>query len=132
MEVTLIFEKAGDKSFSCLVEEDFEKFTLIGYGKSVREAEEDVYIVAKELKEMGYEVPELEVAKRKYDIGSFFNYFPINITQFAHFYGMNASMLRQYASLQRTPRKARREQLATAIQDFGKLLSDNRRVIDID
>ena len=33
-----------------------------------------------------------------FDVSAFFNYYPISITAFAKYIGMNASLLRQYAA----------------------------------
>jgi hypothetical protein len=81
-------------------------FGLHGDGKTARKAIEDFYAARDEMKdfyaEQGKEFPELEF-EFILDIGAFFSYYPINVTAFAEYVGMNASQLRQYACGLRTP-----------------------------
>ena len=48
--VTVSFETQNAGSFSCIVEDEFEKFGLIGYGKTAREAEADMFVAADEIR----------------------------------------------------------------------------------
>lgn len=132
MDVTLVFEKGGDKNFSCFIEEDTGKCGFIGYGPTARIAEEDIEVERKEYMEMGEDVPSFNVVRKKFDIGAFFDYFPINVTQFAKFAGINASQLRQYASCQRNPSKKTKENIENAIRSLGKILMDESYAIGID
>ena len=49
--VTVSFEMQEAGSFSCIVEDEFDKFGLIGYGKTAREAEADMFTAAEETRE---------------------------------------------------------------------------------
>lgn len=130
--VTLVFEKQEEGNFSCFVEEKFDNFGLVGYGSTSREAEEDLYLSAKEtreiLEEKGMSMPELAYEKRKFDVGSFFSYYPyFNISQFAKHSGLNPSQMRQYASGNRKPTKEKKEKINAAIRSLAEtLLSDSR------
>lgn len=132
MDVTLVFEKGGEKNFSCFIEEKTGDCGLIGYGPTAKIAEDDIEVGRKEYLEMGFDLPELNVVRRKFDIGAFFDYFPLNVTQFAKFAGMNASQLRQYASCQRNPSKKTKERIENAIHSLGKILMNEGRAIGID
>ena len=133
-EVTVIFEMQNDRSFSCIVEDKFEKFGLIGYGSTAREAEEDVFTELKELREIDkIDAPDIEIKFRKFDVGSFFSYYPFfNITAFAKFAGINAAQVRQYASGIRQPTAQKKEQLNTAIHKLIETLSSDSRAFSID
>jgi len=135
MDVTYVFEKHEDRSFSCFIEEELPDIAPIGYGSSVAAAELDMIEAQKELealqKEKGDAITPTQCVRRKYDVGSFFDYFPINITRFARMYGFNASQLRQYVSLQREPSKKKKQQIAEAIKDFGNALHNNTHVLDM-
>ena len=50
-KVTVTFEMQNDHSFSCIVDDKFEKFGLIGYGPTAREAELDVFVSVNEMRE---------------------------------------------------------------------------------
>ncbi|EFL46949.1 hypothetical protein HMPREF9296_2510 [Prevotella disiens FB035-09AN] len=129
MEVTVFFEK-NDKLFSCVVEQDINNCSLIGYGTSAQKAEDDLENLRKEYNAMGKNIPELNIVERRFDIGSLFNYYPINISQFATYSGINASLLRQYVSGHRAASKKRQEQIENAIKVLGhKLLSQSRILI---
>lgn len=134
-QVSVIFEMQNDRSFSCIVEDKFEKFGLIGYGSTAREAEEDVFTGLQETKEMLGEtdVPDIEIGFRKFDVGSFFSYYPFfNITQFAKFADINAAQVRQYASGIRQPTAQKKERLNAAIHKLIETLSSDSRAFCID
>ncbi len=133
--VTVSFEMQEAGSFSCIVEDEFDKFGLIGYGKTAREAEADMFTAAEETREdLGAdEVPEIEIGFRKFDVGSFFSYYPFfNITQFAKFVGMNATQMRQYASGARRPTKQKKDQLNAVIRQLSETLLSDSRALSID
>lgn len=134
-KVTVTFEAQSDKSYSCIVNEKFEKFGLIGYGATARAAESDVFVALSELKErLGSEiVPQIEIVGRNFDVPSFFNYYPyFNITQFAKFAGMNATQMRQYASGIRKPTKQKLEQLNEAVRHIAETFLSDCRAFSID
>lgn len=133
-KVTVTFEAQSDKSYSCIVNEKFEKFGLIGYGATAREAEKDVFVALSELKDrLGDDVPQIEINGRTFDVPSFFSYYPyFNITQLAKFAGMNATQLRQYASGIRKPTKQKLEQLNEAIKNIAEMFLADSRAFSID
>jgi hypothetical protein len=136
VDVTLVYEKAGDKNFSCFVEEEFEKFGLTGFGTTAKQAEDDLFVAKNEIEEelakKGDKMPEIVVKGRKFDVGSFFDYYPINITQFAKFAGINASQLRQYVSNQRNASKKKEMQIMDAVRSLGKIFVNEGCAIGID
>lgn len=101
-EVTLVVEKAADGGYACYSQEDFDGFSLSGYGNTAKEAILDLMVTFNEIKEIratdGLETPELTFAYR-YDMQSFFNYFSyLNVSRIGELAGINPSLLRQYAS----------------------------------
>lgn len=99
---TIIVEKASDGGYSAFVEEDFDGFGLSGYGDTAKEAILDLKVAYSEIRELrtqeGLDTPELDFVY-KYDMQSFFNYFNyLNISRIGEIAGINASLLRQYAS----------------------------------
>ncbi len=127
LRVTIKVEKSpGEEFYSCYMVEDMPKFGLAGYGKSAREAIEDIYIAEKETRELwaekGEEIPELEF-RFKFDIGSFFNYYKyLSITGVAQKAGINASLMRQYAIGRHVPRGKRKQQIEECLHDIGNEL----------
>ena len=134
-KVKVTFEAQGDNSYSCIVNEKFDKFGLIGYDSTARAAEEDVFVALSELKErLGSEdVPQIEISRRSFDVPSFFSYYPyFNITQLAKFEGLNAAQLRQYVSGVRKPTKQKLEQLNEAIRHVAETFLSDSRAFSID
>ncbi len=133
--VEVTFEMQGDKSYSCIVDYEFPKYGLIGYGATAREAEKDVFTSLREMKDQlgEAEVTDIEITFRKFDVGSFFSYYPFfNVTQFAKFAGMNAAQVRQYASGIRQPTPQKKEQLNAAILKVAETLLSDSRAFRID
>ncbi len=128
MCVTVQVEKQpGEKNFSCFVVDDTPGFLLTGYGYSAKEAIEDLYVAEKEMREIleeqGKEMPELEF-KFRFDIGSFFNYYNyLNVTGVAKRIGMNASVLRRYATGAKTPKAKTMQRIEECLHDLGKELN---------
>lgn len=134
-KVTVTFEAQSDKSYSCIVNEKFDKFGLIGYGDTARAAEGDVYVALAELKERlgSDEVPQIEITRRSFDVPSFFSYYPyFNITQLAKFAGLNATQVRQYASGVRKPTKQKLSQLNEAVRNIAETFLSDSRAFSID
>ncbi len=102
IKVKVIMEKGKDGNYSCYTDHNFKTFSVAGYGASVEEAKADFEKAYQEEREMeaeaGRQAPEIEIEWR-YDIQSFFKCFDyLKISNFAKKAGMNASLLRQYAS----------------------------------
>lgn len=134
VKTSVTFETMNDHSFSCIVNHEFEGYGLIGYGRTAREAEEDVFTEIKEMRELdNMDAVDIEITERKFDVGSFFSYYPFfNITNFAKFTGMNPAQVRQYASGIRQPTSQKKEMLNKAIQSVIETLSQDSRAFCID
>lgn len=125
--INVIIEKASDKNYSCFMEQGVDKLSVYGAGSSVRKTIDNFYSGLKDakdfLEEEGKKMPELNF-NFLMDVGSFFDYYPINVTAFAKYIGMNASLLRQYASGKRTPK----EKALTRIRDGLKKFKEDINV----
>ena len=100
-KITVVVETGRDL-FSCFMSgADDLGFGIVGDGKTVRKAMEDFMAGHDEMRDyyasIGKPFPELEF-EFVFDVGAFLNYYPINVTAFAEYIGMNASLLRRYAS----------------------------------
>ena len=117
--VTVVVE-SGKDSFGCFMSNDSDdlNFGLIGDGKTVKAAIDDFYVCWDEAKkcfeEEGTEFPDLEF-KFVLDVGAFFNYYPLSISAFAKYIGMNASLLRQYAAGIKVPQAKSLEKIRQGI-----------------
>jgi hypothetical protein len=134
-KITVSFETINAGSFSCIMEDEFDKFGLIGYGKTAREAEADLFVALRETKEgLGDgDVPDIEIGFRKFDVGAFFSYYPFfNITQFSKFVGINAAQMRQYASGIRRPTKQKKDDINRAVRYIVETLFSESRAFCID
>lgn len=123
----VIVEKAADKSYWCfLANDEGLDFGITSSGKSAREAIADFYVardeVAASLKEEGKALPDLDF-EFKFDVGSLFDYYPLNVTTFARYIGMNASLLRQYASGAKVPQAKSLAKIKDGIDTFVKELN---------
>lgn len=107
--VTVVVE-TGKDLYSCFMAskgtEDLS-FSLIGDGKTAREAVNDFLVCRDEMRELykeeGLDFPEIDF-NFVFDVGAFFNFYPISVTAFAKYIGMNASLMRQYAAGIKEPR----------------------------
>ena len=119
-----VIVETGKDLFSCfMVGEDSGLTGLHGDGKSARKAIDDFYLCYEEEKqyfqEQGKEAPDLEF-EFIFDIGAFFSYYLINVTGFAEYAGMNASLLRQYACGLKSPSKYTIGKIRDAIDKYKK------------
>ena len=104
-----VIVETGKDLFSCfMVGKNIGLTGLVGDGKTARKAIDDFRLCYEEekqySKEQGREVPNLEF-EFIFDIGAFFSYYMINVSAFAKFAGINASLLRQYACGLKSPTK---------------------------
>ena len=117
--VTVVVE-SGKGGFSCFMSKDSDdlNFGIIGDGKTVQAAMDDFYVCRDEEKkffeEEGREFPDLEF-RFVFDVGAFFNYYPLSISAFAKYIGMNASLLRQYAAGIKVPQAKSLEKIRQGI-----------------
>lgn len=118
-KVTVVVE-SGKGGFSCFMANDSDdlNFGIIGDGKTARAAMNDFLVAEKEMREFyeeeGKEFPDLEF-RFVLDVGSFFDYYPLSISAFAKYIGMNASLLRQYAAGIKEPRGKSLEKIRQGI-----------------
>lgn len=117
-KVTVVVE-SGKDLYSCFMTgTDDLTFGLIGDGKTAKAAMEDFLIADKEMREFyeeeGKEYPDLEF-HFVFDVGAFFNYYPLSISAFAKYIGMNASLLRQYAAGIKSPQGKSLEKIRQGI-----------------
>ncbi len=126
-KVTIIVEKTrGENFYSCYMADEMADFGLAGYGKTAREAIEDLYVTQEETREelakRGKEMAELEFQFR-FDIGSFFNYYDyLSISGVARRVGVNASLMRRYVIGFSQPREERKRQIEERLHLMGKEL----------
>lgn len=123
-KVTIKVEKQpGEKNFSCYMVEDMPGFGLSGFGKTARDAMNDIILARDETKsifeEDGKQFPELEF-EYQFDMGSLFDYFSyLNIAGVAKRAGINASLMRQYASGVHEPSAKRRAVIEKSLWDIA-------------
>ena len=119
-----VIVETGKDLFSCfMVGEDAGLTGLHGDGRTARKAIDDFYLCYEEEKqdciEKGIEVPDLKF-RFIFDIGAFFSYYMINVSAFAAYAGMNASLLRQYACGLKSPTKVTIKKVKDAIEKYKK------------
>lgn len=116
----------GKGNFTCFTPDSVENCGFGGGGSTAREAMEDTRLSLQKQKEdwanEGKAFPDVEFDFR-FDVGSFFDYYPIDVTAFARYIGMNASVLRQYVTGLRQPKentiKRIREGINKLSEDLG-------------
>ncbi len=126
----------GKRNFSCFATESVGDYGLAGYGATAREAMEDIKTSVKECQEMAAEngdvFPDVEFDFR-FDIGAFFDYYPLDVTAVAKYIGINASVLRQYVTSIREPKQAQidkiRDGVARLANDLGSGLMISQPVV---
>lgn len=117
MTIKAFVEKANNTSFSCCAEGKIDNCLLVGYGKSAREAIEDFQISYAELCDMKGRGKEQMNVSLSFDVGSLFNYYNfLSIEGIANISGIKPSVLRQYASGVRHPRRDRLEMLENGLK----------------
>lgn len=119
-----VIVETGKDLFGCFIP-NTEKcsVSIHGSGKTARKAVEDFYICYGEAKqyseEAGEEIPDYEF-EFIFDVGAFFSYYMINITAFAEYSNLNASLLRQYSSGLKVPAKKTIERIKASIDRYRK------------
>lgn len=116
----IVVVESGESGFSCFISKDSEDIGvgLCGTGKTVRTAIEDFHLCIDEAKadfeENGKVFPDVEL-HYVFDVGAFFNYYPLSITAFAKYIGMNSSLLRQYVAGIKVPQGKSLEKIRQGI-----------------
>ena len=122
--VSIVERGKGKNNYSCFCPEKVGKYHLAGYGKNSREAMDDIYVTIKEFKDMaaeeGSEFPDVKL-RFIFDVGAFFDYYPLDVTATAKYIGVTPSVLRRYVAAIREPKA---EQLAKIKQGIHKLTED--------
>lgn len=129
MKTTALIEKGKDGTFGIFTPDI--QATIIGDGATVAEAKADFENSVREVlasyTENGEEVPgELQDIEfeYKYDVASVFDYFDfINVTKFARWAGINASLLRQYKVGKTYISEAQAQKIGEALRKVGRELS---------
>lgn len=124
--IVIVERGKGKRNFSCFAPEGIGKYYLAGYGTSAREAMEDIQTTVQECKEMaakdGDVFPDVELDFR-FDVGAFFDYYPLDITAAAKYIGINASVLRQYVTALREPKQAQIDKIRDGVARLAEELS---------
>lgn len=127
-KVKVVVEMGKDGGYSCYLDSDCDNFCLAGYGASVEEAKADFEKAYHEAREMeagaGRQAPEIEI-EWCYDIQSFFKCFAyLKISKIAEKAGINASLLRNYASGCSKAGEGQYIKLRAAIKEVAKELEE--------
>lgn len=128
LRVKVIVAKGNDGGYSCYADHGCENFSVAGYGTSVEEAKADFGKACQEAREMeasaGRHAPEIEF-EWCYDLQSFFKCFAyLKISKIAEKAGMNASLVRQYASGCAKASEKQYAKLRAAIKEVAKELEE--------
>lgn len=119
--------RIGGKDFSTYMIDDMDiKYGIHGYGKTAKEAIEDTYASYEEMKAIAAEnhdvMPEMEF-EFVFDVPSLFDYFSyLNISAVAKKIGINASLMRKYASGVCSPGNARLKQIQDCLKNISSEL----------
>ena len=123
MKIEVIVE-TGKDGFGCFMSNRSmgQKYAVTGMGKTARAAMADFCAGWEDMKgyirESGKTVPDYEFCFVM-DVGAFLNYYPINVTSFANYIGMNASLLRQYATGIKVPKAKSLEKIRAGIEQLS-------------
>ena len=124
--VAIVERGKGKNNFSCFCPELLEGNLLAGYGKNAREAMEDIQEFYNEVKkfeaEKGNTVPEISFNWR-FDVGAFFDYYPLDVSATAKFIGVSPSILRQYVAALRVPKEKQLAKIKDGIQRLAEALN---------
>lgn len=129
MKTTALIEKTSDGRYSIFTADLVS--TIVGEGATVAEAKADFENALQEViqayAEDGEELPaELQNVEfeYKYDVPSVFNEFDfINVSRFAQYAGINASLLRQYKTQGTYISEAQAKKIELALHNVGAKLS---------
>lgn len=124
----------GKGNFSCFATEGIGNYSLAGYGCTAREAMEDIQVAVQESREMaaeaGQDFPEEIEFEFRLDVGSFFDYYPLDVSATAKYIGINPSVLRQYVSAIRVPQKKQIDKINAGLERLAHDLGTGLKMID--
>lgn len=122
--VAIVERGKGKNNFSCHCPKLLEGNMLAGFGKNAREAMEDIVVSYNEVRQMeeeeGNTIPDVTF-DFKFDVGAFFDYYPLDVTATAKYIGVSPSILRQYVSACREPKE---QQLTKIREGLVRLSAD--------
>lgn len=132
-KITVIVERgSGKRNFSAFAVENIGNMSVGGYGGTAREAMDDCWTTVNEFREIaaerGEDFPDEVELDFKFDIGAFFDYYPIDVTQAARYIGINASVLRQYVTALREPREAQIKKIKEGINRLAADLAMGKMI----
>ena len=119
-----VIVETGKDGFGCFVANGSGlTTTFVGQGKTARLAIQDFLQAYREVSDISMEehedFPELEF-NFIFDIGAFFNYYPLSVSAFARYIGMNESLLRQYVSGAKSPSAKTLARVREGLDSLGK------------
>lgn len=129
MKKTALIEKTSDGRYSIFTADLVS--TIVGEGATVAEAKADfdnalrevIQAYAEDGEELPSELQDVEF-EYKYDVPSVFNEFDfINVSRFAQYAGINASLLRQYKTQGTYISEAQAKKIELALHSVGAKLS---------
>ena len=131
MKATLCIEgNHGERNFSTFITGmEIPGYGIHGYGKDAREAIADTYDTIAEMRgivrECGDHFPEEDFEfDYVFDVGAFFSYFDyLNISAVAKRIGINASLMRRYATGKTIPSSARHREITEGLRAIAAELS---------
>ena len=121
--IAKVEREPGEKNFSCRMNVDSVKTSVLGQGSSARAAIADMLSgwedAKNDLKEDGIEVPDLKISY-SFDVGSLFNYYDfINVAGISREIGVSPAVMRQYAIGIRKPSSERKAQIVEGIRSLA-------------
>lgn len=120
----VIVETGKDGFWAFLQRDEDIDACITSYGKTVSKCMEDFYRAYDDVREIlkseGKDLPAMEF-NFIFDVGAFFNYYPLNVSAFAKYIGINPSLMRQYTSGVREPKE---KNLSKIHDGINKILSD--------
>ncbi len=126
MVAKVIIERASDGGYSCFVSNETPlKNGILGYGKTVQEAKDDLQTSYREAMEMFGEVPDVEFTY-VYDTASFLQAFSkkMSLAGLQTITGINRKQLSHYVNGNSRPSKATTEKIVSGLRRFQHELQE--------
>jgi predicted RNase H-like HicB family nuclease len=128
MKIKVIIERGTDGTYGAYMDDNSLTFGLLGDGKTVKEAIDDFYNSAEEMKEYykgeGKEFPDIEF-EFVYDLSSFLQYYSkiLSLAGLERLTGVNQGQLSHYITGRRKPGRKTTEKIEKALHQFGNEIS---------
>lgn len=127
-----VIVETGKDGFGCFIANNAGLLTtFVGQGKTARLAIEDFLCAHQEVLDVAKaeqkEFPELAF-HFIFDIGAFFNYYPLSVSSFARYIGMNESLLRQYVAGVKKPSTKTLARIRKGLDALGHDISSGHLV----